>query len=387
MESVNKLSIPNSLYDFILFCECAKKDWINEDSSVKTQIKGDGSLMNYINWNVGYSNNPNDSDGNTKFGVTENTWKSFVKNNPNKGYNDDLNSMNQQGWKDVIEHYWGENMSSAAYAKNYACAYALFDMKWLGFNGLTYVLNELKKNANIQNYNFITNGSVYRKIADATHAYVDPMFAYETIRKARYTYLYNSSTPENNNKVHRVGWLNRSVLSFSPYGLFVIISGNTGLEYNSTLTEWERVMNNWSIDWSKGNKKGYVRIHDWGASQQYIASVLNIQNGTGTNSNTYLAVNSTTSSTTSSSTTSSSTTYSGAGGVSQLGSYSNSQTTNSQTTNSQILNAKSILNKINESQKVKELHSTLVTEAQKIKINIIECSKFYTPDKTPQAFT
>ena len=50
MAEVKTLTPPPALYDYVLYYECAEKDWIGGKSSVKTNVKGDGSLMDYINW-------------------------------------------------------------------------------------------------------------------------------------------------------------------------------------------------------------------------------------------------------------------------------------------------------------------------------------------------
>ena len=78
--------------------------------------------------------------------------------------------------------------------------------------------------------------------------------------------------------------------------------------------------------------------------------------------------------------TNSNVTYNGVGDVSQLGSYSNSQTTNSQNSKERILEAIEKLKKIHK--RGEDLYKKLTDGDTDIK-----CLKFYTPDKTPQAFT
>ena len=267
------LPIPPALYDYVLYYECASKDWIK--GAKKTTIKGDGSLMKLINWNVTYSYDPNDSGGNTKFGVTESTWKAFVKKYPKKGYSEDLNSMNQKSWLDVIKYYW-EDYSYGGKSANHACAFALFQMAWGGFNStnLRNLLNTLKKNADIKDYNFINSTVLYKSIADATHAYKDPMVAYDYIRRAKSTYLYNISTPNKKNHIYRCGWLTRNTLSFNAYGLYVPTTfsyKSIGLKYDSTLEDWESVANTLA----QNNTSGYVKIMDWERSAESIANIPN----------------------------------------------------------------------------------------------------------------
>jgi hypothetical protein len=177
----------------------------------------------------------------------------------------------------AIHQLWNEN-SSAGYCANYACAFLMFQMAWVGFNVNTQnkLLTILKTNADIKDYNFITSGNNYRKIADATHAYKDPMIAYDYMRKMISAYYYNISTPDKTNKKYRMGWLNRSALSFTPYGLYVptTIDGETaGLEYSSTLDEWEST----AIRLAQNNTSGYVKILDWGTKPQTIEEMTSKQ--------------------------------------------------------------------------------------------------------------
>ena len=114
----------------------------------------------------------------------------------------------------------------------------------------------------------------YKKIADATHAYTDPMVAYDYMRKANASYYYNISTPDKTNKKYRMGWLNRSALSYTPYGLYVPTIGGGeafGLKYSSTLDDWEST----AIKLAQSNASGYVKIMDWGADPESINKITN----------------------------------------------------------------------------------------------------------------
>ena len=191
----------------------------------------------------------------------------------------------------------------------------MFQMVWVGFSSKSQdkLLSTLKKNADIKNYPFITSGSKYRKIADATHAYTDPMIAYDYIRKAKSSYLYNISTPDRSNKKYRCGWLTRNTLSFTPYGLFVptgVSYQTANLKYDSPLSQWEDV----AIKWANEKISGYVKIMDWGATPESIDKIT---------SNTYNYVSAIESYLPKSSNTSSSGAYGGCGGVYQLGNYTN----------------------------------------------------------------
>ncbi len=314
MAEVKILPPTPALYDFVLYFECASKDWIK--GAKKSSIKGDGSLMDLINWNSTYSYDPDDAGGKTLFGVTESSWQTFVKKYPNKGYSKDLNSMGKKGWIDQINWYWSE-LSSSGLCANYACGFMMFQMRWVGFGSKAQdnLLSTLKANADIKDYPFITSGNKYRKIADATHAYTDPMIAYDYMRKANAAYFYNISTPDRTNKKFRMGWLNRSALSYTPYGLYVPISvsgKSVGLKYESTLDQWEAA----AIQLAQSNTGGYVKIMDWGTLPESIEKITNSSYDFASAAQSY-------SKSSNSSSSSSSGAYGGCGAVSQLGNYTN----------------------------------------------------------------
>ena len=353
MAETKELSVPDALYDYVLYYECARSDWA--DYSQKRQIKGDGSLVNAIDWTCSSTTVDGDSGGATKCGVTHFTWKNYVKNHPNEGYNEAINNMTQQGWFGVIADFWKK--SGAAYSANYACAFTLFQMRWGGFTQKRQemLLSTLKENATIKDYNFISSGTYYRKIADATHAYTDPMVAYDYIRRAKSTYMWDISTPDRTNSQFRVGWMTRNVVCFTPYGLYVntgFTPKGEGLKYEHTVQDWE----NYVVKWIQENKPGYVKIFDWGASPESVASRL--QNSTfytpsdGSFSGTFSG--------------SAGGTYGGMlGGVYKLGDYSKNQDMKVEP---------------QQNQKREEVFKTLKGNSY-LPDQIIECSEFITDDK------
>lgn len=354
MAEVKKLEPIPALYDYVLFYECGNKDWKGNAFNSKISIKGDGGLMNLINWRSSYSLHPNDKGGKTMYGITESTWKNFVKAYPNKGYSRDINSIGQREWMDVVNYYWFD-VSSAGKSANYACAFTLFNMAWHGFKPASKLLSTLKENADIKDYNFKKNGGVYAKIADATHAYTNPMVAYNYMRKAKISHDYNSSSPGNGNKDFRMGWLTKDVLSFTQYGLFIPTTvgykaGN--LKYESSINDWENVANIWS---QENNKSGYVKILDWGTTPEQVENIMN-NFSLDVDANSY-------GSNYSSGVTSGA--YGGCGGVSQLGSYTNSPS--AQTIQQISQNRESVLN-------------TLINGSQ-MKDNIARCAELITVDK------
>lgn len=313
-----KLPIPPAIYDYVLFYECAQKDWTNYKNKMK--IKGDGSLMNSIKWDIGYSYHPNDTGGNTKFGITESTWQGFVKAYPNKGYSSNLNSIRKDSWMAVMQWFW-DTYSYASISANYACATLLFQMAWGGFSGATTLLNNLKSNADKKDYKYISKGSSYKKIADATHAFTEPMKAFNIMRNSLLSHYYNISRPDYVNKkgvgknaVFRVGWFNRAAIPFTVYGLYActtIDGKRLNMSYSSTIPEWDNAI----TKHIQNGSKGMVKLLDWGVSPETIGELAadsssynftpNDGSGYGSASN-Y-----------------SSGAYGGCGGVYQLGNYSN----------------------------------------------------------------
>ena len=331
MAEVKKLPIIPALYDVILYFECAQKDWIK--GAKKTTISGDGGLVNLINWNSTYSYDPNDKGGKTLFGVTEDSWKEYVKKYPEKGYNKDINTMGKNGWMDQVEWYWSEKCSAGACA-NYACAFMMLQMVWMGFSADSQkiLIRTLKENADITDYEYITKGSNYKKIADATHAFTDPMVAFNLMKKIYSSYLVNISTPNKTNNIYRMGWLNRVALSFTPYGLYIPITMDgkaAGLNYNSTLDEWEAT----SIRLAQNNTKGFVKILDWGATPESIDKITSGSNDyiipPNNLTNSLFATNS-------------SGAYGGCGNIQQLGNYSNNS--NGQNVNHQTNSREDVFN-------------------------------------------
>lgn len=305
----NKLTAPAALYDYVLYHECAQKDWSNP--SAKKSVKGDGSLMDAINWNSTSTTVPGDSGGATLFGVTHGTWKSYVNSHKSKGYNPNLNTMGKKGWIDIIGEYFWDEYSSACRCANYACAMMLFQMAWGGFSASKECLSALRSNKD-KDYKFSNKGNNYRKIADATHAYNDPMKAYGIMRQSIFNYIYNISTPDKTNKKFRVGWMRRYVLAFTPTGLFIddgvsYTQKHSGLSYSSSISQWEGLANKWE----SSNKSGYIRLLSWGATPDQIANMTSSSydpNYVGSGSSTSFSGSS----------------YTGCGGVYQLGNYTQS---------------------------------------------------------------
>jgi hypothetical protein len=317
--------------------------------------------MKAINWDSTYSYDPDDSGGKTLFGVTEVAWKTYVEKNPNKGYSMDLNTMGKNGWLDQISWYWNKN-SYASASVNYACAFIMFQMAWGGFgvNNRKKLLNTLKQNADKKDYTFTTSEILYKQIADATHAYTDPMVAYNYMRNSLVSYYYNISTPNTTNKKYRVGWLNRAALPFTPYGLYIPVGvegSNIGLKYESTLSEWDSKI----TQMVQNNTSGYVKIFNWGSEPEHIEKITNSTYDNSTNTGyTSSGMNSSSSS---------SGAYGGCGNIQQLGNFSNAS--NEKTINQQ-------------NQKREEVLKTLMKGSYTPK-SVIKCIELLTSDKIKNA--
>lgn len=315
MAENNTLPLPPVLFDYLLYYECAQSDWI--DYKKKFQIKGDGSLMNYINWNCLPTTHPNDTGGPTKCGVIEKTWKSYSKK--------PLAQMNQSDWQGFVQYLW-ENPSygAGAYAANYACGLLLFQTAWGGFGGAKKCLQKLKDSADKKDYPYINSKSIYKNIADATHAFTDPMVAFNIIRNSVLTHYYNISTPTyinsigKKNDVYRMGWFNRVAIPFTPYGFYLSLGPDgkyLGLRYESTIEEWDSKV----MSYIQNGAERMVKIFDWGIDLESISELIaNIPYDPSTpesgysNGGGYSGGGS----------------YSGCGSVSQLGNYSNAPDAN-----------------------------------------------------------
>lgn len=357
MADVEKLTIPPAIYDYVLYYECAKKDWL--DYRKRSQVKGDGSLMDAIKWDVTYSIHPNDTGGATKFGIIKTTWESFVNSNPGKGYNKDLNSMDRKGWMDVVGWFWG-GYSYASLAANYACACLLFQMAWGGFSAASKLVDTLKANADIPGYSYIKSGTSYKKIADATHAYNDPMKAFGIMRNAILSYYFNISRPDyinsigKTNDVYRVGWFNRVAIPFTMYGLYADVTLNggkgLGLRYESTISDWDSAISRFM----QNGAKGVIKLFDWGVDPSTIEETMSSIYDLSSSFGSYGSM---------SSSSYSSGAYGGCGGVSQLGNYTNAP--DAQIVHQQVQNREDVLNTLlsgsympNEVKKCDELITT-----------------------------
>jgi hypothetical protein len=116
-------------------------------------------------------------------------------------------------------------------------------------------------------------------------------------------------------------WLNRSALSYTPYGLYVpttIDVKSMGLQYSSTLDEWETT----AIRLAQNNTGGYVKIVDWGIEPESLENI-------SSNPYSYEDATKSYSNFNKSSRNISSGSYGGCGNVSQLGSYTKTTGTNS----------------------------------------------------------
>lgn len=257
------LPIPTAIYDYILYYECAEKDWADKSAKSYVGKKPAGFLINSINWGTTSTTVKGDSGGATKCGIIKTTWAEWYSRNA-KAYGltcgPDINKMDLKGWKSLISSWWAEGPGLAA---NLACAVVLFQARWVGWGdktspGPNKTLQILKSSADKKDYQFKTKGGIYARLADATHAYSNPMNAYKILRENHIQYLYNVSAPGNSNNQFRVGWMRREVAPFQPDGLYVE-PGSKSYSSNSkfTINQWEQFFA------SKKGKGSYVMIYPW----------------------------------------------------------------------------------------------------------------------------
>lgn len=255
------LQIPNAIYDYLLYYECANKDWSDKGAKSRVGSQPAGSLLNCINWGVTSTTVKGDSGGATKCGITHSTWKDFYNKNKTK-YNltctENIDSLNKDGWLSLISEWWSKG---PGYAANIACAIVLFQCQWGGWKTVNNCLTVIRNKADKKDYKFSNSGSVYKQIADATHAYNDPMDAYKIIRDEHANYLYGISSSGQSNSKFRVGWMRREVVTFQNDGLYVepgISEFTTSNNSNKTISQWFELCNK-----LKGTNSKYVKIYDW----------------------------------------------------------------------------------------------------------------------------
>ena len=268
MGDKKSLEIPFELYNYVLYHECANKDWV--DTTQKAKISPNIDLRNYINWNSTYTVAKYDKGGATLFGCRKDTWENFVNTHKSEGWSLDVNKMGRNGWHRIIKYFW-EELSYANLSANYACAFTMFQMVWGGFGYGDTTLKKLKEKCDNKNYPFITKGNTMKKIADATHAFSNPMEAYVILTDALPTWYNNISGRSDDNWHNRCGWFNRSVLSFGPDALYVPVKSfylQYNLDNDSPLDKWFDLRNKLT----QTQPNGYVKLFNWDATAEQITA-------------------------------------------------------------------------------------------------------------------
>ena len=276
-----KLSVPPGFYDYILYNECHSSNWINNKRPSTDNFDGSGKSIDMVNWNSGSYTLKGDSGGATKAGVTVKTWKTLLKLDSFSQFRGmSVDAISKSAWLAVIDYFW--TTSHACDCVNHACACILCQTKWGGFTGLSRLLSELKKQSDIAGYPFMGDG--YAGIADATHAFTDPMKAYIIIRKVVLSYLISISDPNSSNEQHRtnyqfrVGWFNRFALAFAMQGLYLNVGLAKGVrELDPPITEKtddaDEVIKA-SIKHYQNGGRGMKQILDWGLTPEQIEEMI-----------------------------------------------------------------------------------------------------------------
>ena len=250
--------IPASVYDYLLFYECASKDWLPGKGSQKIVIakNSPGTLVDNINWSVGGTTVPGDSGGNTKCGITQSTWRGFYNKNAKKyGLNcgPNVDNMNKIGWLSFIDSIWPT-------AANTACALIYFQWCWgSGSCQSKNLLKALRDRADKSGWRPNTSGSIGQQILNATFGFKNPMDAYQIIRDYRIQFIWDISTPNKTNSKFRNGWLKRTIGSFQDDGLYLAEAPQLyNIPYDTPISERKAICNQ-----LKG-KGDYVLLAKWG---------------------------------------------------------------------------------------------------------------------------
>ena len=249
--------IPASVYDYLLFYECASKDWLPGKSSQKINIakNSPGTLVDNINWSVGGTTVLGDRGGNTKCGITHSTWRDFYTKSAQKyGLNCGLevDNMNKIGWLSYIDSKWPK-------AANIACELIYFQWCWgSGRCNSKNLLETLRERADKSGWSPKNGGSIGSQVLDATFGFNNPMDAYQIIRDYRIQFLWDISTSSSSNSKFRTGWLRRTIGSFQDDGLYLAEAPQLyDIPYNTPISERKAMCNQLK---GKGN---YILLAKW----------------------------------------------------------------------------------------------------------------------------
>lgn len=249
--------IPASVYDYILFYECASKDWLPGKGSQKITIakNSPGTLVDHINWSVGGTTVVGDAGGNTKCGITHSTWRGFYNKNAGKyGLNcgPNVNNMNKKGWLSYIDSIWPT-------AANTACALIYFQWCWgSGSCNSKNLLKALRDRVDKSGWKPKEVGSIGQQVLDATFGFKNPMDAFQIIRDYRIKFLWDISTEDKTNSRFRNGWLRRTIGSFQDDGLYLAESPQLyNISYNTPINERKAICSQ-----LKG-KGDYILLAKW----------------------------------------------------------------------------------------------------------------------------
>ena len=235
--------IPGSVYDYLLFYECAASDWIPGKNTQKVSIakNAPGTLVNNINWHVGGTTVPGDAGGNTKCGITHSTWSGFYKSNAKKygltcGPNVDY--MDKKGWLSYIDSKWPT-------AANAACELIYFQWCWgSGSVQSEKLVKALRDRADKSGWSPKNGGTIGQQVLDATFGFNNPMDAYQLIRDFRIQFLWDISTPDKTNSKFRTGWLRRTIGSFQDDGLYLAEASELyKIPYDTPIAERKAICN------------------------------------------------------------------------------------------------------------------------------------------------
>ncbi len=146
-----------------------------------------------LKWEGGYVNDPADSGGRTKYGVTENTWKMY-------GGKKDIADITTEDAKAVMKKlFWDKCKGDEI--KNQSVANIVVDWFWgSGYAGI----RRLQTTLGIK-----SDGIFGRETLNALNSSPNQKELFNKIWKAREQYLYDIVVKRPTNKRFLKGWLNR----------------------------------------------------------------------------------------------------------------------------------------------------------------------------------
>lgn len=281
-DTTKNIEMPAAFAESLLYWEMHNDDWNLSKGQTKFDvIDGKFGATKYVKWDAQARIEKNDSGGLTKVGITQSTWTEFRSKNSSKypGLPDSVHNVKEKEWLIYVNHSW--ERSCANVSANAACGCALFQCRWGGYRYAEQCWKELISKADIKYYNYKfkkwDKDNSFQCLADATHAFKDPMIAYKIIINSKRQYLWDTSKSGKNFN-NRPGWMRRICMGFTDDGLYLAgynIVKENGLTSSNTIDQWNSV----AIKAFKENSKYIKKLLDWGANPETLAAMASMGGG------------------------------------------------------------------------------------------------------------